>query len=67
MTLGVRHWSTSWKELRFEVEGVEVRVSEFRREKILFTGNELTTGRVREVEKVIVLDEGTRVVEEEVV
>ena len=49
--------------LRFEVEGVGVGVSWFSREKLLFT--EITTGSVREVEKVIVLDEGTRGVAEE--
>ena len=36
-------------------------VSGFRREKnILFTGTKVTTGWVKEVEEVIVLDEGTR-------
>ena len=52
-------------DLRFEVEGVEVRISGFRREKLLFTGTEVTTGWVREVEEVIVLDQGTRGVGEE--
>ena len=51
--------------IRFEVEGVEVGVSGFRREKILFTGTEVTTRWVREVEEVIVLDEGTKGVGEE--
>ena len=46
------------REVRFEVEGVEVGISGFRREKLLFTGTEVTTGWVREVKEVIVLDEG---------
>ena len=53
--------------VRFEVEGVKVGVSGFRREKLLFTGTEVTTGWVREVEEVIVLDEGTRGMGEEAV
>ena len=53
--------------VRFGVEGVEVGVSEFRREKILFTGTEVTTGWVREVEEVIVLEERARGVGEEAV
>ena len=44
------------RRVRFEVE-VEIEVSGFRREKLLFTGTEITTGWVREVEEVIVLDE----------
>ena len=48
---------------RFDVEGVEV--SGFSREKLLFTGIEITTGWMREVEEKIVLDEGTRRVGEE--
>ena len=55
------------REVRFEIEGVEVGVSRFMREKILFTGTEVTTRWVREVQEVIVLDEGTRGVGEEVV
>ena len=51
--------------VRFEVEGEEVGVSGFRREKLLFTGTEATTGCMREVKEVIVLDEGTRAMEEE--
>ena len=53
--------------IRFEVEGVEVGVSGLRKEKILFTGTEVTTGWVREVEEEIVLDEETRGVGEELV
>ena len=53
--------------VKFKVEGVEVGVSGFKREKLLFTGTEVTTGWVREVEEVIVLDEVTRGVEEEAV
>ena len=60
----VRIWCG--RGLRFEVEGVEVGVSGLRREKLLFTGTEVTTGWVRGVE-VIVLNEGTRGVGEEVV
>ena len=55
------------RRVRFEVEGIEVGVSGFRREKLLFTGTEVTTEWVREVEEVIVLDEVTRGVGGEVV
>ena len=53
--------------VRFEVEGVEVEVSRFRREKLLFTGTEVTTGWMREVEEVFVLDEVIRGLGEEAV
>ena len=53
--------------IRFEVEGVEVGVSGFTREKLVFTGTEVTTRWVGEVEEVIMLDEGTREVGEEAV
>ena len=58
--------NTKWKRARFkfEVEGIEVGVSGFSREKLLFIATEVTTGWVREVEEVIVLDEGTRGVRE---
>ena len=59
---GVRHG----RGVRFEVE-VGIEVSGFRREKLLFTGIEVTTGWVREVEEVFVLNEVTRGVGEEAV
>ena len=65
MVFGTRVRHGRW--VRFEVEGVEVGISGFRREKLLFSGTQVTTGWVREVEEVIVLDEGTRGVGEEAV
>ena len=43
------------RETSVEIEGVEVGVSGYSREILLFTGTEVTTGWVREVEEVIVL------------
>ena len=69
------------REARFAIEGIEARVSGFSKEKCLVTGSKGTTGvvievkgeqardgdeeRVIAVEEVIMLDEGTRGVEEE--
>ena len=49
--LGVWYMNTTWKEIRFKVEGVEVGVSEFSWEKLLFTGTKGNIRWVREMEK----------------
>ena len=53
--------------VRFEVEGIDVGIFGFNKEKLLFTGTEVTTRWVREVEEIIVLDEETRGVGEDAV